>query len=306
MSDTGDMIGFIGLGNMGGPMASRLVEAGHKLLVFDTVPERVSQLVERGAEAAKSVADVAERAETVLLSLPRPETVVAVATGHGGLVDGSAIKVCVDLSTTGSRTARQVAEALNAKSCAMLDSPVSGGTAGARAGTLAVMVSGPTDAFDALKPVLDVIGNVFYVGEKQGLGQTMKLANNVLSAAAMAMTSEAMVLGAKAGLQPEVMLDVINAGSGQNTATSDKFPNRILPRKFDSGFSAGLMHKDVALFLEEAEAFEVPTWIGHAVRHIWQFTVAQEGADADFTTIVKNSERWAGVEIRGKDAPAND
>ena len=301
-----EVIGFVGLGNMGGPMARRLLEAGYQLLVYDTDSDRVDALVARGAKAAADVADIADRTESVLLSLPRPETVLAVTLGDGGLIHGSAVKTCIDLSTTGSRTARQVAEALNGAEITMLDSPVSGGTAGAEAGTLAVMVSGPTAAVDRLKPALDVIGNVFYVGEAQGLAQTMKLANNVLSAAAMAMTSEAMVLGVKAGLKPDIMLDVINAGSGQNTATSDKFPRRILPRKFDSGFSAGLMHKDVVLFLEEAEAFGVPTWIGHAVRHMWQFTVAREGADADFTTIVKQSEGWAGVEVRGEQAPSKD
>lgn len=298
----GDPIGFVGLGNMGRPMASRLVDAGHDLVIFDTAAERVAYFVERGAKAAADLVDVANQVETVLLSLPMPETVRTVAIGENGLVGGSKMKVCVDLSTTGSRIARLVGEGLNAAGRIMLDSPVSGGTAGAAAGTLAVMVSGPPAAYEELKPVLDMIGNVFFVGEKQGLGQTMKLINNVLSATAMAMTSEALVLGAKAGMEPETMLDVVNAGSGRNTATTDKFPNRILPRKFDSGFATGLMHKDVALFLEEAELFGVPTWIGHAVRHMWQFAELQDGADADFTTIVRHAERWAGVELRAKDA----
>jgi 2-hydroxy-3-oxopropionate reductase len=297
-----DPIGFVGLGNMGRPMAENLVKAGHDLVVFDTVAERVDYFTKLGATAARDLVDVANQAETVLMSLPVPEVVRQVAIGEGGLVHGSKMSLCIDLSTTGSRVALQVGEGLNAAGKFMLDSPVSGGTAGAKAATVAVMVSGPPAEFEKVKSVLDVIGNVFFVGEKQGLGQTMKLINNVLSATAMAMTSEALVVGAKAGLAPETMLDVVNAGSGRNTATTDKFPNRILPRKFDAGFSTGLMHKDVALFLEEAALFGVPTWVGHAIEQMWQFALIRDGADADFTTIVKHAEGWAGTELKGKDA----
>jgi len=297
-----DPIGFVGLGNMGRPMAENLVKAGHDLVVFDTVAERVDYFTKLGATAAKDVVDVADQCETVMMSLPVPEVVRAVAVGEAGLVHGSKMKLCIDLSTTGSRVARQVGEALNAAGKLMLDSPVSGGTAGAKAATVAVMVSGSRAEYEKLKPVFEAIGKPFFVGEKQGLGQTMKLINNVLSATAMAMTSEALVVGAKAGLEPETMLDVVNAGSGRNTATTDKFPNRILPRKFDAGFSTGLMHKDVALFLEEASLYGVPTWVGHAVEQMWQFCLMQDGADADFTTIVKHAEGWAGVDLRGKGA----
>jgi len=303
MGDPIGPIGFVGLGNMGQPIASRLADAGHDLVVFDTVADRIAPFVDRGATAAGDLVDVANQAETIFMSLPVPEVVRTVAVGESGLVHGSKMKLCVDLSTTGSRVARIVGDGLNAAGRLLLDSPVSGGTAGAAAGTLAVMVSGPLAEYERVKPALDVIGNVFFVGEKQGLGQTMKLINNVLSATAMAMTSEALVLGAKAGLEPQTMLDVVNAGSGQNTATSDKFPRRILPRKFDSGFSTGLMHKDVVLFLEEAAQFGVPTWVGQAVHQMWQFAEMQDGPDADFTTIVKHAEGWAGVELKGKDAP---
>jgi 3-hydroxyisobutyrate dehydrogenase-like beta-hydroxyacid dehydrogenase len=297
-----DPIGFVGLGNMGRPMAENLVKAGHDLVVFDTAADRVDYFVEKGATAAKDLVDVANQCETVLMSLPVPEVVRAVAIGDGGLVHGSKMTLCIDLSTTGSGMATVVGKGLNDAGKVMLDSPVSGGTAGAAAATVAVMVSGPRAEYEKIKPVLDVIGNVFFVGEKQGLGQTMKLINNVLSATAMAMTSEALVLGAKAGLEPETMLDVVNAGSGRNTATTDKFPNRILPRKFDAGFSTGLMHKDVALFLDEAALFGVPTWVGHAVHDMWQFALMQDGPDVDFTTIVKHAEGWAGAELKGKDA----
>lgn len=292
-----ETLGFIGLGNMGHLMAGRLLEAGYGLVVHDIAAERVAALVERGATGAASAADVGDRVETVLVSLPLPEHVRQVALGKDGLAEGAKFRTIVDLSTTGSRVAREVAASLAETDRVMLDAPVSGGTAGAAAGTIAVMVSGPKAAFEALKPALDVIGNVFYVSPEQGHGQTMKLINNMLSATAMAASSEMMVMGVKAGLDPRIMLDVVNAGSGRNTATSDKFPNRILPRKFDSGFATGLMVKDIALCLEEAQALGVPTWVAGAVRQLWQYAEMQGGADADFTRIVTHIEQWAGVEV---------
>ncbi|HLJ19490.1 MAG TPA: NAD-binding protein, partial [Stellaceae bacterium] len=149
-----------------------------------------------------------------------------------------------------------------------------------------------------LEPILKVFGKVFYIGARPGMGQTMKLANNLMSAAAMAISCEAIVMGVKAGLDPQVMIDVINAGSGRNTATQDKFPKAILPRSFDYGFATGLMYKDVRLALEEAEALQVPMWVGSAVRQLWQFANAQNGPTSDFTTIIRCIEDWAGVEVK--------
>src|SRR5205085_4468478 len=138
-------------------------------------------------------------------------------------------------------------------------------------GTLAVMTSGPQAECDRLAPILAAMGKVFYIGSEPGMGQMMKLINNLLSATATAATSEAMVLGVKAGLDPQVMIDVINAGSGRNTATEDKFTRAIFPRSFDFGFALGLMTKDVKLCIDEAEALGVPMWIGSAVKQLWQY-----------------------------------
>jgi 3-hydroxyisobutyrate dehydrogenase-like beta-hydroxyacid dehydrogenase len=131
------------------------------------------------------------------------------------------------------------------------------------------------------------------------MGQTMKLANNLLSATALAISSEAIVMGVKAGLDPKVMIDVINAGSGRNSATQDKFPKAILPRTFDFGFATGLLYKDVMLCLEQAEALGVPMLVGNAVRQLLAITKARQGFDSDFTTMVKCVEEWAGVEVKG-------
>jgi len=293
-------LGFIGLGNMGAPMAGRLLDAGYALTVFDTREDALRPFVAKGAQTASSPAALASAVDTVLVSLPTPDIVKRVVLGSDGLSSGTKLKTFVDLSTTGPRTAEEISKELAAKGIAALDSPVSGGVGGAQKGTLAVMISGPKERFEALRPALEIIGKVFYLGEKPGLGQMMKLANNLLSATALAITSEAMVLGVKAGLDPKVMLDVINAGSGRNSASQDKFPKSILPRTFDFGFANGLMYKDVKLCLEEASALGVPMWVASAVRQMWLLACTQMGPEQDFTTIVKCVEQWAGVEVGAK------
>lgn len=295
-----DTVGFIGLGRMGVPMARRLMEAGHGLVIYDVKPEPVRRLEQMGASPGASVREVGDRAETVLVSLPTPAIVESVTTGSSGLAEGSAVSCIVDLSTTGATVSQRVAAALGEKGIRHVDSPVSGGVAGAEKGTLAVMVSGPAGEFERLRPVLSVIGKVIYVGEKAGLAQSMKLVNNLLSATALAASSEAMVMGVKAGLDPAVMLDVINSGTGSNSATRDKFPKSILPRTFDAGFTTELMYKDVSLCLSEAEALEVPMPVASAVRQLWQLARARIGGDKDFTTIIQLIEEWSGVEVRGK------
>ena len=171
-------IGFIGLGKMGFPMARRLIEAGHHLIVFDTRKDLVEQFVARGAEAGTSPKDVADRAETVMASLPSLQASLDVATGAGGVIEGKKVRRFVDLSTVGSQMAVRIHDLLEKRGIVQIDSPVSGGVAGAEKGTLAVMVSGPRAEFDAIKPALEVIGKVFFIGEKPGSAQTLKLANN--------------------------------------------------------------------------------------------------------------------------------
>src|SRR5467141_1099977 len=286
-------IGFIGLGKMGFPMARRLVEAGHQLVVFDQRKEAVDKLVALGAQPASSPKDVADRAETVLASLPSLQASLEVATGASGVIEGKRARRFVDLSTVGSHMAVRIHDLLAKRNIVQLDSPVSGGVGGAEKGTLAVMVSGPRTDFEAVKSALDVIGRVFSIGEKPGSAQTMKLANNLLSATAVVATSEAVVMGVKSGLDPNVMIDVINAGSGMNTASRDKFPRSILPRTFDFGFATGLMVKDVRLYLDEARALGVPVEVAEAVGRLWEATLHDEGADSDFTSAIKPIERAA-------------
>lgn len=291
-------IGFIGLGNMGFPMCRRLIEAGHRLIVFDVRREAVDRMVKLGAEAAKSPADVAGRAETVFASLPSLDVGRKVATGEDGVIRGNRVKRYVDLSTTGARFAVEIHDVLKDRSIVQIDSPVSGGVGGAEKGTLAVMVSGPREEIEVVRPALSVIGKVFVVGEKPGLGQSMKLANNFLSATAMAASSEAISMGVKAGLDPAIMVDVINSGSGCNTATTQKFPQSILPGTFNYGFGMGLMVKDVRLFLAEAEQLGIPTEVAQAVGRLWEAAINEHGADTDFTRIAQTVEKKVGVSMR--------
>ena len=295
-----DLLGFVGVGRMGGPMANRLLDAGYRLCVYDVSDEATGPLVARGAELAASPAEVASMAETVFISLPTPDVVREVALGgNGGLINGSKVRTVVDLSTTGPGVATEVAGKLAERNIAWVDSPVSGGITGAKAGMLAVMVSCPKPAYQELEPVLKVFGKLFHAGEKPGLAQTAKLANNLLAATAMVATSEVMAMGVKAGLDAKVLIEIINASSGRNSASQDKFPRAILPRTFDFGFATGLSYKDVRLCVEEAEAMGVPMVVGGAVREMLAVTRARFGAGSDFTCIAKVLEEWAGVEIKG-------
>jgi 3-hydroxyisobutyrate dehydrogenase-like beta-hydroxyacid dehydrogenase len=284
---------------MGQPMASRLLAAGHPVVAYDIQGQALSAIKVKGAETAASPAEVASRAEIVMASLPMPAIVQEIALGEGGVAAGTRARLFVDLSTTGPRVAKAVAAGLAARGIIAIDAPVSGGIAGAVKGTLAVMTSGPKAACERLAPTLQHIGKVFYIGGEPGMGQMMKLINNLLSATATAATSEAVVLGVKAGLDPRVMIDVINAGSGRTTASEDKFPRAILPRSFDYGFALGLMTKDVRLCVEEAEALGVPMWIGQAVKQLWLYGLAQGGPDQDFTELIRHIEKWSDVTVGG-------
>jgi 3-hydroxyisobutyrate dehydrogenase-like beta-hydroxyacid dehydrogenase len=295
-----ERIGFVGVGKMGLPMSHRLLDAGYSLVIYDIDEAPLAELAERGAERAASAAEVGDAVEIVFVSLPTPDIVEKVILGEGGVAAGGKVRTIVDLSTTGPKTAVRIGEALARQGKTLVDSPVSGGVAGAKAGTLAVMVSGTPAAREPLLPMLKVIGKLFMVGDRPGLGQTMKLVNNLLSGTAMAISSEAIVMGVKAGLDPSVMCDVINAGSGRNSATQDKFPRCIIPRSFDYGFASGLMFKDIGLFMSEAEAMGLKLGTAGAVRDLWQRVVTELGGQSDFTEIVKVLEGPAAVEVKAR------
>jgi 3-hydroxyisobutyrate dehydrogenase-like beta-hydroxyacid dehydrogenase len=290
-------IGFVGVGRMGSRMVRRFLQSGYAVTIYDKNDAAVGPLLEEGATRGESPADVGSAAEIVMASLPVPAIVQAVALGSKGVVEGNRVKIFIDLSTTGSTVAKQVADGLAIKHIKAVDSPVSGGLKGAENGTLAVMVSCSEEVFETVRPVLEVIGKVFFVGTHPGQGQTMKLLNNLLSATAMTISSEALVMGVKAGLDPQQFVDIVNAGTGRNSATQDKLSKYVITRTFDVGFAIGLLDKDLRLCMEEAELLGIPMVVGAAVRQLVSITAAEQGPDADMTTTVKTVERWAGVRV---------
>lgn len=274
--------GFIGLGNMGAPMAANLAGAGWPLVVFDAAGTRTR--APEGATIAASVEGVVSQAPVVLLSLPDAPVVDAIAEAIIAAPSRVTERV-VDTSTIGIAQARAIHDKLAAGGVEYVDAPVSGGVAGARAGTVSIMVAGPAASFEALRPMLEAFtGNPFHVGPDPGQGQAMKLLNNFLSGTAMAATSEAIAFGASQGLDMATMLDVVNVSTGRNTATSDKFVNRVLTGTFDAGFTSRQMNKDLSLYREGLAAAGGADPVSGAVAEIWR-RFLEESNDVDISRI---------------------
>lgn len=291
-------IGFVGLGAMGRPMAVNLLDAGHHLVVCDTDASKTAILAQRGATVAGSAREVADGADFVLACMPNLGAAEAVATGSDGALGGDRAKAFVNLGTTGSAYSRDVAAAMAKAGKAFLDAPISGGPPGAEAGTLGIMCSGDQATFEALQPALEAIsGKLVYLNDKPGAAQTMKLVNNIISFGNLSVALEAMTLGAKAGLDPEQMLEVINASSGRNSATETKIPNHVLNRNFDYGGAMYIIEKDLELWRREAEAYQTPMWLGSNIRTLFMQCIAEVGRDADLTELTRTLEKMAGVEI---------
>jgi 3-hydroxyisobutyrate dehydrogenase len=275
-------VGFIGLGNMGGPIAANIAKAGFEMVVFDVV--KAKERAPAGARVAGSTAEVAANSDVILLSLPDGKATHAVCD-EIVRANSRVVRAVLDTSTIGVAHARQAHEKMKDAGIGYFDAPVSGGTAGAKAATISVMFAGPKAEYERYEPILRAMSkNPFYCGEQPGQGQAMKILNNFLSATAMTATSEAIAFGMKQGLDMKLMIDVLNASSGQNTATSDKFPNRILPEKYDAGFLNNLLLKDITLYLENAQQAGAPTRYGSLVVDVWRKFVAAEPG-VDFTRI---------------------
>ncbi|HEX6658720.1 MAG TPA: NAD(P)-dependent oxidoreductase [Ilumatobacter sp.] len=276
------VVGFVGLGNMGRPMATNVARAGFELICFDAAGTQ--ERLPDGAIPAASLTDVFARADTVLLSVPDGAATRAIADEIVAAADRRVTTV-VDLSTVGPQVAGEVAERLAELGVIYTDGPVSGGVAGARAATISMMFAGPAEVLDANRPVLDAIsGNVFHVGTRAGQGQAMKLLNNYLSATALAATSEAIAFGVAEGLDMRVILDVLNVSTGRNSASADKFPNRIMTGSYDAGFHTRLMAKDVRLFLDSVARTGTAATVAESVSDVWQRADAAM-PDSDFTQI---------------------
>ena len=290
-------LGFLGLGNMGGAIAERLADAGARMHVFDPNQAAVVAFIDRGAKAYASPVAVASQASVVFACLPA----AAISTKVAGelAAETGAMKIYVEMSTIGSRALQDIADTLNARGIQVVDSPISGGPKGARAGTLSVITAGPPDAVAAVRPWLEKIGKtVFVLGEKPGQAQLMKLVNNLMNAANMATTFEALVLGAKGGLDADTMVQVVNASSGRSAATEQKVPQSVLTGSFDYGARLAIMYKDVVLGLQEADQLGVPMWAHETVGQLWRFAMNQGRGEDDFTSLIRTMEGWAGAEVR--------
>src|ERR1700688_2644052 len=294
----GEKIAFIGVGRMGSCMVARLIAAGHELTIYDPVASAMAPAAALGAKVAGSAAAAAAVCTVVMASVPGPADARETARL---IADSPVVKIFVDLSTSGPAAAQAIATLLAPRGIAAIDAPVSGGVKGAAAGKLAIMASGPSPAMERVRPLLEVLGKIYWLGEKPGLGQTVKLANNLMSAASLAIAADALAMGREARGDPAAMLDVLNASSGRNSATQDKFPKHVLNRRFDFGFSNALSFKDVRLCLDEAEALGVPMVVGAAVRQMLSITHQIHGAAADCTDLVKVVESWAGCQIGSKE-----
>lgn len=266
-------VGFIGLGKMGGPMAANVAAETPGLVCFDMAGTQ--DRMPPGAVAAASIPDLVRRCETVLISVPDGSATLNVARQIDDTKD-RLVATLIDLSTIGPKAAIETATLLGSAGTTYCDGPVSGGAAGARAATISLMFAGPTAVLETNRALLESFtGNVFHVGDRAGMGQAMKLANNYLSATALAATSEAVAFGIAHGLEMATVIDVLNASTGRNSATVDKFPNRILTGTYDAGFSTAHMTKDVGLFVDRADNVQTASTVATAVADTWR------GCDTD-------------------------
>jgi len=276
--------GFIGLGNMGRPMAANIAGADHELLVYDKAGVDLSDLP--GARLAGSTRELWQQAESVFLSLPNGAICTQVLEDLLAC-ENPQTRTIIDLSTIGIRCARELADMLAAAGMSYVDCPVSGGVRGARAGTITLIWAGAGELLAQHRSVLESFsGNIFHINDQPGYGQAMKLINNFLSASNMAATAEAMAYGVAEGLDLGAMLEVVNVSTGYNSASRDKFPQRIVTQSYDAGFATALMDKDVQLFMEGVQAAGLQGRLSPAVASIWSHCNTWD-PDCDITEIYK-------------------
>ena len=291
-------VGYLGIGNMGQPMAGKLLDGGHGLVVFDISEAAMEPLLLRQARRAASPRDIGDQCETVVVSLPTLAAFRAAVLGPEGLAAGRAMKVLLNTCTVGVPFLREVEAALAPNGVTIVDCPISGGPAGARAGTLSVMVSGDPAAVEKVRPLISLWGQTPTIaGDKPGAAQVLKLTNNILFAVSLAATSEAFVMGAKGGLDPEIMVNAINAGSGRNGATLTVMPNAVLDRSFGYGAALHILMKDIDLAIAQGEELGVPMWVCQAARLVYKHAMFEGASDDDISTLIRHVERGAGFEL---------
>lgn len=292
-------LALIGVGNIGQHFATRLLRSGYQVTVFDLNRAALERLSGKGARIAESVEDLVQSHDTILLSLPTPAIVKGIVDQIAAAHEGDGPKLVVDLSTTGPDATRSLNDTLSARGISLIGAPVSGGTANAEQGKLAIMAAGQRSDYDAILPILDVIGHkIFYIGEDPSLGQTIKIINNTLYATSLIASSEALVYGMKAGLDAQVMLDVINVSSGRSFATMERIPQCALDGSFPMRFTTALLHKDVKMCIDDSERIGAPMQVNPVARQFLAFAMTQGLGERDNMEVIRPIEGWAGVELR--------
>jgi 3-hydroxyisobutyrate dehydrogenase len=297
------LVGFIGVGNMGNPMAYNVLKAGFPMTVYDRNPQAMENLVQAGAQHAASAREVVEASDLVLTSLPASPDVEAVYLESGGLVDSAKpATILIDLSSVLPSTPRKIEPRARARGVHFLEAPVSGGVSGARAATLAIMVGGDPEVLTRAQPVLRAIGpNIFHVGPV-GAGNTVKAINNMMASVNALAMMEGVALGVKAGLDPMTIYEVVKASSGGSKAL-ERIPNSLIPRKFEPGFKVALMNKDLDTFNTIAKELHVPVSFANVAQQFQQAAMAAGLADYDTSVVMTIIERLAAVEVSRPEQP---
>ncbi|MGI6486584.1 MAG: NAD(P)-dependent oxidoreductase [Tepidanaerobacteraceae bacterium] len=292
-------IGFIGLGVMGKRMAKRIFEAGYKIKVFDVMEPVLNEFKKLGVETGESPGNVAVDADVVFMSLPNSRIVTNVVLGEDGILPKARPgTIIVDLSSITPKAIRDIYKKTSSKGVEVLDAPVSGGSAGAEAGTLTIMVGGKKEVFEKVEPILKVIGKTIYHVGEIGAGDTIKLVNNLLLGANMVAVAEALALGVKAGLDPQVMFEVITNSSGNSYALKAKYPNFISKGNFEPGFMIDLQYKDLELAVETAKDLGIPLIMGNIAQQMFDIAKAEGLGQKDISSVINLYEKWSGIAVR--------
>ena len=303
-----ERIGFVGLGQMGAPMARNLARAGFALALADLDRGRTAQLAdELKAEAPSGLRELGIACRAVITMLPDGRAVREVVLGDQGLAAGLARdSIVIDMSSSAPVGTRELGAALAERGIGLVDAPVSGGVRRAVDGSLSIMAGGDVAVIERVRPVLAAMGRMVFLTGPLGSGHAMKALNNYLSAAGLAAAVEAVLTGSRFGLDPAVMVAILNASTGKNNSTENKFPQFVLPRRFASGFSIGLMVKDLRIALDLAHATGTPVPFAETCVAAWAEAEREHGGAADHTAVAKYWERLAGAEIPRVERDADD
>lgn len=292
-------VGFIGIGAMGRPMAQNLLTANYSLHIYDVNQPAVADMVAQGAIACNSPRELAQNCQVIILMLPNAAIVETTLTGEQGLLAGGQDgQTIIDMSSVAAASTRRMAALAQVQQINYIDAPVSGGVAGASAGTLTIMVGGETTAVQAVKPILSVLGKKIYHVGGVGAGDSIKVVNNLLLGINMAAVAEALVLGVKSGLDPQVMLEIIKESSGRSYALEAKTTNFILKDNFAPGFAIDLEYKDLDLAMETAKGLDMPLPLAAMAQQVFAMAKAKGLGREDISAVIKVWEELAGVQVR--------